>query len=101
MILPTFAQTSLRDISAAVVRLWHGDLSTTAVTQRAHAYALLRSLLATAVDDDILASNPCRIRGAGVTRRARGVEPATLRELEVLVEHMPDRYRALVLLGAW
>jgi integrase len=70
-------------------------------TQRAHTYSLLRSILSTAVTDEILASNPCRVRGAGSAKRVRSIEPATLGELEVLLESIPAPYRSLVLIGAW
>lgn len=100
-LLPYFADTSLRDVTPAVVRVWHSKLDPTKPTQRAHVYGLLRSIMATAVADEVIQANPCRVRGAGTTKRARKVEPATLDELEVLVTEMPARYRALVLIGSW
>lgn len=100
-LLPAFADLSLRDITPAVVRVWHSELDPAHPTQRAHVYGLLRAIMSTAVADEIITANPCRVRGAGVTRRARAVEPASLTELQVLIAEMPARYRALVLLGAW
>ena len=100
-ILPAFAEVSLRDITPQVVRTWHSGLDSSRPTQRAHTYSLLRSILSTAVTDEILASNPCRVRGAGSAKRVRSIEPATLAELEVLLERIPAPYRALVLIGAW
>jgi integrase len=100
-ILPAFAEVSLRDITPQVVRTWHSGLDSSRPTQRAHTYSLLRSILSTAVTDEILASNPCRVRGAGSAKRVRSIEPATLAELEVLLEKIPAPYRALVLIGAW
>lgn len=100
-LLPYFADTSLRDITPAVVRVWHSRLDPTKPTQRAHVYGLLRSILSTAVADEIIQANPCRVRGAGTVKRARRVEPATLDELEILVTEMPEKYQALVLIGAW
>lgn len=100
-LLPEFEHVALRDITPAVVRVWYAGLDPSTPTQRAHAYALLRSIMATAVADEILAANPCRVRGGGTTSRARRVEPATLDQLTVLVARMPARYQALVLLGAW
>ena len=100
-ILPTFGQMSMRDITPPVVRVWHSQLELDHPTQRSHAYSLLRAILATAVADEIIDANPCRVRGAGSTSRARRVEPASLSELEVLVRTMPERYQALVLLAAW
>ncbi len=55
----------------------------------------------TAVADEVIDSNPCWIRGAASTPRAREIRPATIEELEVIVEAMPERLRALVLLCAW
>jgi integrase len=48
-----------------------------------------------------LAANPCHIRGAGNVKRVHKVEPATLKELEVMTEAMPPRYRLMLLLTAW
>ena len=62
---------------------------------------MLRAILNTAVADDAIASNPCRVRGAGSTKRARRIRPATLAELEVIVAEMPAQYQAAVLIAAW
>ena len=70
-------------------------------TLRAHAYALLRSILTEAVNDGLIPANPCHIRGAGSSRRVHRVKPATLPELAALVEAMPDKYRMMTLLAAW
>ena len=51
-LLPEFEHVALRDITPAVVRVWHAGLDPHRPTQRAHAYALLRSILATAVADE-------------------------------------------------
>ena len=90
-ILPAFGDVSLRDITPQVVRTWHSGLDSSRPTQRAHTYSLLRSILSTAVTDEILASNPCRVRGAGSAKRVRSIEPATLGELEVLLEKILRR----------
>lgn len=100
-LLPSLGDMALRDITPSIVRVWHSELDPSHPTQRAHAYALLRTILTTAVADEILEAHPCRIRGAGVTHRARRIEPASAGEMDVLVAEMPDRYRALVLLAAW
>lgn len=100
-LLPAFGEISLRDITPAVVRVWHSQMDPGKPAQRAQTYGLLRAILATAVADEIISANPCRVRGAGQTRRARPIEPATLAELAIILQEMPPRYRALVLLGAW
>ena len=100
-LLPEFGEVSLKDITPQVVRTWHSRLDPTKPTQRAQVYGLLRAILSTAVADEVLAANPCRVKGAGSARRARSIEPATLAELEAILAAMPDRLRALVLIGAW
>ena len=71
-ILPALGAVPLPSITPAMVREWHASLKgSTGPTQRAHAYGLLRTILATAVADDVIASNPCRVRGAGQAKRAR------------------------------
>jgi integrase len=84
------------------VRTWYADLNArTGPTARAHAYDLLRSVMKTAVDDELIAANPCRIRGAGQVRRAKTIKPATLGELEAIVKAMPEKYQLIVLFAAW
>ena len=100
-ILPALGARHLSAITPAVVRAWYAEQDRDKPTLRAHAYALLRTVLTSAADEDILATNPCRIRGAGASKRARGIEPATLPQLEVIVAAMPEAYRLLVLFAAW
>jgi len=100
-ILPTLGSRPLSAITPTVVRTWYGEQDRDKPTLRAHAYALLRTILTSAVDEDILSANPCRIRGAGASKRAKGIEPATLPQLEAIVAAMPEAYRLLVLLAAW
>jgi integrase len=100
-ILSTLGATPVRAITPARVRDWYAKLGTATPTARAHAYGLLRGILATAVVDGLLPANPCHIRGAGAAKRAHKVKPASLAELEALVSAMPPRYRLMTLLAAW
>jgi integrase len=100
-IAPTFAALPVKNISPDLVRKWHAEQGTAAPTARAHAYGLLRSILATAVIDGLLPANPCHVRGAGSSRRVHKIRPASLEELEALVAAMPERYRVMTLLAAW
>ncbi|WP_370466843.1 hypothetical protein [Streptacidiphilus sp. PB12-B1b] len=65
-IAPTFGKLDLAQITAPRVRAWRTALleADKRITA-AKAYRLLRSILATATDDDLIRRNPCRIRGAG------------------------------------
>jgi integrase len=55
----------------------------------------------TAMADELIAANPCRVRGGGSSKRAKKIKPATLGELEALVNATPDRYKLMMLLAAW
>lgn len=99
-ILPALGDKPLTGITPVMVREWHSKLAT-GQRQRAAAYALLRTILATAVADDLIPSNPCRIRGAGQAKRARQIGPATLEELATITAAMPDHSQLLILLAAW
>jgi len=101
-ILPAFENATMVAITPAMVREWHAGLRTeTGPTQRARAYSLLRTILNTAVLDDVIPVSPCRVRGAGAVKTARDIRPASLPELEALAAAMPPRYRLMVLLAAW
>jgi integrase len=100
-IRPTFGNITVTSITTESVRRWHSVTAGATPTTRAHSYALLRTILNTAVSDDLLTANPCRIRGAGQSKRARKIKPATLEQLTAIVAAMPQRYRLLTLLAAW
>src|SRR5512133_3107431 len=90
-ILPAFGETPVPAITAAAVRTWYADLAkSTGPTSRAHAYGLLRTVLTTAVADELIAANPCRVRGGGSARTVHRTEPATAEQLAVIVAHTPE-----------
>lgn len=100
-LLPTFAGTSIDQISPQVVRTWFATAAIGKPTTRAHAYGLLKSIMTTAAGDGLIVSNPCTIVGAGTAKRVHKVKPATLPEITALVAAMPDRYKVMTLLAAW
>jgi integrase len=101
-VYPTFGSVPVVSITPAVVREWNAGLKTkTGPTARAHAYGLLRTVLNTAVGDELIAGNPCRVRGAGQAKRVKKIRPASLAELEALTKAMPERYQLMVLLASW
>lgn len=110
-ILPRFADTRLPDIAPADVREWHASIKpererngkkpADVPTMRAHAYSLLRTIMNTAVEDELIASNPCKVRKAGGAKTVKDVKPASVAELEAITKAMPERLRLLVVLGAW
>ena len=100
-LLPEFGAVPLTDLSPAMVRAWWGSLAEGTPTINARAYALLKAILNTAVADEEIVANPCRIRSATSVPRAREIRPATVEELGVIVAKMSENRRAAVLLCSW
>ncbi len=99
---PHLGGRPLSDITRGDVRNWyHNQLRSVSDRPKAKAYAVLRTLMNSAVEEELIDVNPVSIRGAGVTRRKQGVEPASLDELRIIVEAMPERLRLMVQLAAW
>lgn len=99
---PYVGSVQLRHLAPETVRGWRqgrldAGVGLSTVTK---AYSLLRAMCATAVDDGLLARNPCRIKGAGVERtRERPV--LTLEAVMRLADVIEPRYRLLVLLAVF
>ncbi|WP_425310623.1 site-specific integrase [Ammonicoccus fulvus] len=100
-ILPGLGDLTLKAITPSTVRAWHEKQDSKTPTMNAHAYALLRTVLGSALDEELITANPCRIRGAGQAKRRHKIEPASLEELATIVENMPDHHKLAVLLAAW
>jgi integrase len=99
---PTLGTALLCELSAPRIRAWRSALlqDGTGAPTVARNYALLRAVLNTAVDDEILKRNPCRISGAGQTETPE--RPiATLAEVFAIATSIQARYRLLVLLAAF
>lgn len=98
-ILPALGASQLGRLDPGEIRRWHASLLDGPSPGMApKAYRLMRSILATAVDDEVIVRNPCRIRSAGVERSSER-RMASLPQLYAVAEAVPDRYRALVLLA--
>jgi integrase len=101
-VLPRFGSTPLVKISNAAVRRWAADMlaeGLSPATVRKAVFAL-RQCLSAAVADNRLVMNPA----ADVplpSEQLKAPRFLTQSEVERLVEAMPDRYRALVLAGAY
>jgi integrase len=107
-LLPTFGRHALGDIDEAAIRCWRKerlDAGTTAprpfgrVTV-AKAYRLLHAIFTTAVEDRLIARNPCRIDGAG-KEESDEREIVSLPLVFTIASTVPVRYRALVLLATF
>lgn len=98
---PQFGKVPIDAITRADVRTWHTGLRSAPPRSRTKAYGLLRAIMNSAVDEELIAASPVHIRGAGGATTKRKVEPATPAELQVIAEHMPERLRAAVAIAAW
>lgn len=78
-ILPTFDEVPITAATPVMIREWYA--SQDKLTARAHAYALLKSILTTAVADGLLQANPCAVRGGSSVRREKEPVTAELGEL--------------------
>src|SRR5664279_1280450 len=99
---PHFARMELGDITPLAVRRWRAALLDAGVseTMAAKSYRLLRAVLNTAVDDDILDRNPCRIRSGGDEKPAER-PTLTVEQVQALSLIMPPRFSAFVMVATY
>lgn len=69
-------------------------------TIAAQTYRLLHAVLNTATDEQLVDTNPCRIAKAGHVRTPERT-PATMEQLRMLSEEVPERYAAAVWVAAF
>ena len=99
-LVPRLGPVPLGRLDTATVRAWREALLGEGVspTMVAKSYRLLRAILNTALtEDELISVNPCRIRGAG-EERASERPVLSLDQLYTLVEMVPKRWRAFILL---
>ena len=101
-ILPAFDPVPSKAITPEMVDHWYELCAVGRPTRQARAYSLLRTILGTAVDRNLIqVANPAKICGGGSAERAKKVRPATLTELETLAAAMPDKNRLMVMRASW
>ncbi len=98
----TWADVPVADVSPQRVRQWHETAAkVTRPTALVQAFRLLRALLNVAVADEVIATNPCRVKSAGVAKAARPSRSITPDEVRALAAAVPARYSPLVLVLVW
>ncbi|TCN25893.1 integrase [Kribbella orskensis] len=113
-----FGIVDLVKITPAMIRQWRRDLldgrhrpsCSSQCSDRAHlpvsptmvakAYRLMRAVLMTAVDDELIKRNPCRISGAG-TERPDERPVLSLEQVYALADLMPARQRMLIIVATF
>lgn len=100
--LRQFVDFRLAAITSEDVRNWYSALITSGTkTQAARAYELLKSILATAVADGRVRSNPCQIRGAASASTGKKTTPPVAADLQKMADAMPENLKAAIMLAAW
>lgn len=92
--------TRLGDLTPAMIRTWHSERVASGATQAGKEARLLHTILATAVDDGLIPSNPVPPE-ARRSQTGRTHRPPTEDELARLVEAITPRFRLAVLLAAF
>ncbi|MBX7453395.1 site-specific integrase [Mycolicibacterium sp. 3033] len=100
-LLPAFGNRQVSTIKPKDVRDWYTATLVDRPTLRSHAYSLLRTILGSAVTDELLDANPCRITGAGRAKRVHRIRPASVEELATVTAAMPERLQLMVTLASW
>lgn len=101
-LLPTLGAKSIADIRESHVRRWRKERLDAGVkpVTLAKAYRLLKAILNTAVDDELIRRNPCRLKGASVEQSPE--RPIlTARQVFDLAAAIDSQYHALVLLAVF
>ena len=100
-ILPGLGAAELGRITPSAVRRWHADLSNSGLGAPtvAKSYRLLRTVLGTAVADELIIRNPCTVKGAGVEHSPER-PVASVAQVYELAAAVELRYSALVLTAA-
>jgi len=101
-IVPTLGERELSAVTLPLVRQWRAERIVAGVgpVTVAKAYRLLKAIFNTAVDDELIRRNPCRIPGAG--SEASPERPtATIPQVFAIADAIGPRFRALVLLATF
>jgi len=122
-ILPTLGDLTIRELAQSPnrVRSWRANLpaaiaerehqsaaeakrsprrNVTGHTAAAKAYRRLSQIMKTAVIDDLITKSPCRVKGGG-KETAPERETVTLPEAQLLINAIPERMRAALLVAVW
>lgn len=100
-ILPYFGEMALRNVTLSEIKRWRAALDRSTEATNAAAYRLLRSILQAAEEEELIGRAPPKIRGASSAPVRNVARPATFDELAVIIDHMPERLKLLIVLAAY
>ena len=98
-LVPAFGVIPIDEITTEMVRARYASDGDRTPTARAHAYAVLTSIMSHALDDELIVRSLCRIKSGGRAKVKREPEVLTLPELFALAQAMPRQHQALTLLA--
>ncbi len=102
-VLKELGDVRLNALTPRRVREWHSKLvlsGAVSANTAAKCYRVLRTILGTAVSDELIIANPCKVDGAGVERVAER-PVATITEVFAVADAMPGHLRVFVLLAGF
>jgi integrase len=98
----TLGKVALVHLAPESIRTWYAGLGTGHTRRNSHAYGLLHAILATAVSDQLIPSNPANLQRAMNPPTKRQPVILDVSEVAALADAIrPERFRALVLVLAW
>jgi len=106
-ILPFFGGEPLRNITPELVSEWYERQERNETpTSTAHAYGLLHAIMASAAKKDARGTsriqwNPCQIEGAQKAPTQHQPRPASVAELQTIIDSMMERYQLPIALMGW
>jgi integrase len=98
--LPTFGHRQMRLINPSLVQSWVNDVSAGKLAARSVVkyHALLHKILARALIDRVVPTNPCtHSQLPKVVAQPKRI--ITVEQFDAILTHVPDRYRTMVLLA--
>lgn len=97
-----FGRRELRSIKPSTIQAWLRRLQQSLAPSYVRAiFTNVSAVFSAAVDDGLIASNPCRassVKPPTLTRRK--IEPWSVEQVEAVVDELPKRYRALGVVAA-
>lgn len=101
-ILPFFGDREITEIDPPMVREFMSTLPRKTPTSNAATYSLLKSILATAIADEIIKkANPCQIKNGHKAPKTKVTTILKQEQVEELARLMPARYYAMTMVAAY
>lgn len=99
--LADFKEMPVNKITSDAVSHWYSQqVKASKMASVGRQYDFFKSVLKTAVEDDLIVSNPCKVRGGSKASTEIEVKAPTEQELHTIIDSMPESLKHVVLLAA-